>query len=66
MDDVYKMQARLHELGFLTVEYDGYFGSVTEEAVIAFQEKNGLEGTGIADNETLQLLYSDAAKGAND
>lgn len=66
MDDVYKMQARLHELGFLTVEYDGYFGSVTEEAVIAFQEKNGLEGTGIADNKTLQLLYSDAAKGAND
>lgn len=65
-DDVYKMQARLHELGFLTVEYDGYFGSTTEEAVMAFQEKNGLKNTGIADNETLQLLYSDAAKGAND
>ena len=60
------MPARLYELGFLTVEYDGYFGSVTEEAVIAFQEKNGLEGTGIADNKTLQLMYSDAAKGAND
>lgn len=33
---------------------------------MAFQEKNGLNSTGIADNETLQLLYSDAAKGVND
>ena len=66
-DDVRKMQARLYELGFLTVSsYDGYYGYATQDAVVAFQEKNGLYGSGIADNETLQLLYSDAAKGAND
>jgi ABC-type Fe3+-hydroxamate transport system substrate-binding protein len=62
-DDVMKMQQRLAELGYLSAEYDGYYGTATQEAVTAFQTNNGLTATGIASPETLQLLYSDSAKG---
>lgn len=66
-DNVYKMQAELYELGFLTVStYDGYYGYATQDAVKAFQEKNGLEADGVAGEETLRLLYSGTAKGVND
>lgn len=60
-DEVLRMQDRLSELGYLTEEYDGYFGEVTENCVKAFQQANGLEATGIADNATLQKLYSEEA-----
>lgn len=60
-DDVLAMQTRLAELGFLTAEYGGVYGEVTAEAVKAFQEKNGLEATGDADETTLTLLFSEDA-----
>lgn len=60
-DEVNTMQARLTELGYLTSEYDGYFGDVTEQALKEFETKNGLMPDGIADTETLRALYSDKA-----
>ena len=60
-DDVLKMQNRLYELGFLLDDRDGAFGKNTQTAVKAFQQAAGLEVTGIANNETLTLLYSDNA-----
>lgn len=61
-EEVYKMQERLEELGFLDAEYDGYYGDHTTECVKEFQRVNNLEQTGIADAETLKRLYSTLAK----
>lgn len=60
-DDVLDMQNRLYQLGFLLDDRDGDFGSKTQTAVKLFQQTAGLEATGIADNETLALMYSDEA-----
>lgn len=63
-DEVLAMQARLSELGYLTVEYGGVYGDVTKEAVTAFQQANGLEANGEASVETLEKLYAEDAKPA--
>ncbi len=60
-DAVLDMQNRLYMLGFLLDDRDGDFGSKTQTAVKLFQQTAGLEATGIADNATLTLLYSDEA-----
>lgn len=56
------MQNRLIVLGYLTGEADGEFGSATEDAVAAFQKRNGLENDGVAGPTTLTRLYSSSAK----
>lgn len=61
-EEVYKMQERLEELGYLDTEYDGYYGEHTGECVKEFQRVNGLEQTGVADVDTLKRLYSTLAK----
>lgn len=61
-EDVLKMQTRLEALGFLDVEYDGHYGEYTAQCVREFQKVNGLPETGVADGETLKLLYSIGAK----
>ena len=60
-DGVLSMQKRLAELSYLTVEYSGYFGESTKNALLAFEQKAGLTVDGIADNTTLQALYSENA-----
>ncbi len=60
-DDVFRMQQRLEELGYLEGDYTGYFGEYTQTCVMIFQQLNGLEETGVADAETLTRLYSDQA-----
>lgn len=60
-DEVLDMQNRLYLLGFLLDDRDGDFGSKTQTAVKLFQQTAGLEATGIADNETLTLMFSDDA-----
>ena len=60
-DEVFEMQNRLFELGFLLDDRDGVFGSKTQTAVKMFQQAAGLEVTGIADNTTLTALYADDA-----
>ena len=61
---VVMLQNRLQELGYLTSAADGQYGQMTESAVLAFQETNGLTPTGIADDSTQSILYSTAAKQA--
>ena len=65
-EDVLSMQDRLHELGYLDVEYDGHYGEYTAGCVRDFQRVNGLEETGVADAETQRLLFSDYAKAKDD
>lgn len=60
-DEVFEMQNRLYELGFLLDDRDGVFGSKTQTAVKMFQQAAGLEVTGIADGATLAALYADDA-----
>ena len=62
-NNVTTMQERLNELGY-TVVTDGIFGSRTQNAVIAFQKRNGLTSDGIAGSKTLTRLYSQNAKAA--
>ena len=64
-DAVRAMQKRLKELGYLSGSADGAFGQATKAAVIAFQTANGLKADGKAGMTTLNLLYSDKAKGAD-
>lgn len=57
-DAVLAMQERLAELGYLTEEYDGYYGSQTAQCVEEFQTTNGLDATGVADADTQRMLFS--------
>lgn len=65
--DVVNLQARLIELGYLAPgANDGDYGSGTEAAVLAFQQKNGLKADGIAGKETLARLFSQEALSSTD
>ena len=56
------LQNRLIELRYLRTPADGVFGEDTQSAVLAFQRNNNLPETGVADDETQKLLYSDVSK----
>ena len=60
-EKVWQLQEKLKALGYYTDEVDGQFGPGTRDAVIAFQEKNGLDADGLAGEETQRVLYSDEA-----
>lgn len=56
-DEVREVQELLVSAGYLPEDgADGKFGPKTEQAVIAFQEKNGLDATGIVGDGTLHAL----------
>lgn len=44
--DVYQLQKRLVNLGFATFMPTGFFGSLTKQAVILYQEANGIDQVG--------------------
>jgi len=58
--DVLRLQTRLQQLDYLFAT-DGDFGEATHRALKYFQYRNGLEETGIADETTQLLLFSDDA-----
>ena len=60
--DVKRLQNQLYDLGYYGEKRNGYFGSATQEALSAFQTKNKLNATGIADQETRDVLYSSNAR----
>lgn len=62
--DVVRLQRRLSTLEYYYSSLDGEYGNGTEEAVRAFQKRNGLEQSGIAGTDTLNLLFSENAKKA--
>ena len=61
IEEVRKLRERLKELGYYEDEVDGQFGQNTHDAVMAFQQKNGLEADGYAGEKTQAVLYSEEA-----
>ena len=57
------LQERLNALGYSMGTAEGSYDEKTAAAISEFQQNNGLEATGIADEETQEVLYSDAAIG---
>ena len=62
--NVKALQEALIELGYLKGTADGKFGKGTEEAVIAFQQKNDYPATGIMDANIQAYLYTGQVKNA--
>ena len=64
--DVKAVQKRLKALGYLTSssQVNGYYGEATEDAVEAFQRRNGLSVDGSVGPKTLEKLNSSSAKKA--
>ena len=62
-DEVVRLQDRLKELGYFNANQrsTGFYGSITVDAVIDFQRKNGLAANGIASPETLAAIQSNGA-----
>ncbi|MBQ4074831.1 MAG: leucine-rich repeat protein [Clostridia bacterium] len=62
-DEVLAMKMRMQELGYFTpgAQLSNSYNDTCVERVKQFQKRNGLPRTGIADEQTLALLYSDAA-----
>lgn len=58
---VLNLQTKLYDLGYTMTETDGIYGNGTEEAVRRFQLINGLLVTGIADQTTQTVLFSNHA-----
>lgn len=63
-DTITKVQSKLKSLGYLSDKATGYYGSATEEAVKAFQKRNGLSADGKAGRYTIQALFGGKAKAA--
>jgi hypothetical protein len=58
------LQERLFALGFWVPDYDGSYGPVTTQAVLAFQKYLGLPLTGHVDDYTALLLNMDGLRAA--
>ena len=63
-DDVLRLQRRLNGLEYLFGTLDGAYGGQTTEAITTFQKQHGLAQTGVADAQTLSLLFSGQAQKA--
>jgi len=61
--EVTKLQTKLHALGYLDYSgATGYYGAVTQTAVLRFQKNHGLSADGIAGSATQANLYASSAK----
>lgn len=55
------IQKRMIELGYLQGSADGRFGAQSVDALMRFQQINGIRETGIMDADTIALLFSEKA-----
>lgn len=62
---VTQIQTKLKSWGYYTGSVDGVYGSGTERAVRAFQQKNGLTVDGKAGDQTLAAMGLSAVGGGN-
>lgn len=59
-EQVKGVQQLLEGQGYYTGSIDGIFGQGTQEAIIVYQENNGLSADGIVGKETFEYLFGDA------
>lgn len=66
MDDydpqIKEIQQRMVELGYLGGGADGWLGAKTKAGIARFQLVNGMEQTGLCDQEFQEALFSEGAK----
>jgi peptidoglycan hydrolase-like protein with peptidoglycan-binding domain len=55
-EEVKKLQQQLKDLKYFNQEITGYFGNITQEAVIAFQKANTLTADGVVGSATQSLI----------
>ncbi len=63
---VTSLQKKLQAAGYFDGPVTGYYGSLTQEAVIEFQKSQGLPANGIADSKTLQVLEFGSQKSSSE
>ncbi|MBR8837254.1 MAG: peptidoglycan-binding protein [Stigonema ocellatum SAG 48.90 = DSM 106950] len=56
--EVTELQQSLQQLGYFNSNPTGYFGSTTRDAVVRFQQANGIMPNGVADSQTLAAISS--------
>ena len=59
LHDVYLVQEKLSELGFLSGKYNGYYGAKTARSVMAFQKSVGLQADGVCGPATWAALFGE-------
>ncbi|WP_053219464.1 C40 family peptidase [Virgibacillus senegalensis] len=57
-DDIEKIQQALHYFGYYEAEVDGIYGPVTAQALLAFQEDNGVTPTKQIDEVTIEAFFA--------
>jgi peptidoglycan hydrolase-like protein with peptidoglycan-binding domain len=55
---VTRLQQRLQQLGYFNTNPTGNFGSITRDALIAFQRNSGISANGVADQQTWNRLLN--------
>jgi len=55
--EVWSLQSRLKELGY-AINVDGVYGRQTRNVVMKFQRSHGIEGTGVVDYDTWEILVN--------
>jgi peptidoglycan hydrolase-like protein with peptidoglycan-binding domain len=58
---VEELQNRLKAMGYFDGPVTGYYGSITQDAVMRYQRARGLSATGVADSNTLNLMAQSKA-----
>ncbi|MCR4622255.1 MAG: peptidoglycan-binding protein [Clostridiales bacterium] len=61
-EQVYELQLRLIQLGYLSGNADGIYGNATKTAVMLFEKAYSYSQTGVATPLMQSLLFSDGAK----
>lgn len=61
--EVTVIQERLQRLGYFNQSPTGVFGTITQNAVIQFQQENGLTADGVVGDQTIRVLFSPDARG---
>lgn len=65
-DEVTQIQTKLKNWGYYSGNVDGIFGEETKNAVISFQQKNGLTADGVVGSATLAALGINSSSGGSE
>lgn len=57
-DDVMRIQFRLQAIGYSSVQPTGFYDSNTQQAILDFQRRNGLEADGVVGRQTRPVLFN--------